>query len=137
MGEGVASHIERLPGMRRAVTIELDEFVVDALAGEGRSTAQAPIMVVQAIRCYLKDRDLSRAGWLYPSFLRDRSAARGVELELAVEDDLWRLLEDEAEAQGLSVRQMTEHAALYYMAEVDAGGITRRILDDLGDDDSR
>jgi hypothetical protein len=118
--------------MRRAVTIELDRFVVDALAGEeGRGRAQTPLVLVQAIRCYLNDRYLERTGWLYPAFLREKRTVRGVELELSIDEALLRALEDEAGAQDVTMRQMAEHAALYYAAERDAGRITRRILDDF------
>jgi hypothetical protein len=39
--------------------------------------------------------------------------------------------EAEAGKQGVSAQQLLEHAAFYFAAELDAGRITRRILDDL------
>jgi hypothetical protein len=59
-----------------------------------------------------------------------------VELELAVSQGLWRAFEKEAERQGASVPQMAEHAVLYFAAQLDAGHITQRILDDLEDEDT-
>jgi hypothetical protein len=125
--------------MRRAVVLELGGFAFKALTGEAdQGSRQAPAALVQAIRCYLNDRGSRRPGWLFPAFLRDKeNGEERVELDLDIEEDLWRSLEDEAGTQGVTVRQMAEHATLYYAAEVDAGRITRRILDHLEGDESR
>jgi hypothetical protein len=50
---------------------------------------------------------------------------------LEVASDLWSDLEQEALRQGVTVEQMAEHAAFYFAAELDAGRVTQRILDDL------
>lgn len=123
--------------MRRAVPFELGGLAFEALVGEeGRGSGQVPATVVHAIRCYLNDRGSGRPGWAFPAFMRDRqSRGKGVKLELFIEEDLWRSLEDEAGTQGVTVRQMAEHATFYYAAEVDAGRITRRILDDFESDE--
>jgi hypothetical protein len=73
---------------------------------------------------------LARPGWKFPSFLRDRGPSEEVELELSVDDNLWDSLEEEARSQGVSVRQMLEHAVLYFAAELNAGRVTQRILVD-------
>jgi hypothetical protein len=54
-----------------------------------------------------------------------------VELELDIKDDLWHSFEAEAGRQDVSSQQLLEHAAFYFVAELDAGRITQRILDDL------
>ncbi len=124
------------PPMKRSVTVWLSEFAFEALAGdEGKGSAHVAARLARAIRCYLHDRDPGKAGWPYPAFLRDRPVGEGVELKLSINDDLWRSLEDEAGRQDVSTQQMVEHAALYFAAEVNAGRITERILDDLDDDD--
>lgn len=123
--------------MKRSVTTRLGEFAVEALAGHGgKGSRHVAVRLVQAIRCYLHDRDSGKAGWPYPVFLRDREVSEGAELELSVDTDLWRSLEAEAVRQGVSTQQMVEHAALYTAAEVNAGRITQRILDDLEAGDS-
>ncbi len=48
-----------------------------------------------------------------------------------MDSELWREFEEEAERQGVSVEQLAEHAAFYFAAELDAGRVTQRILDDL------
>ncbi|HEX6781202.1 MAG TPA: hypothetical protein VF125_04140 [Solirubrobacterales bacterium] len=52
-------------------------------------------------------------------------------VELDVADDLWLEFGEEAAGQGVTVDQLAEHAAFYFAAEVDAGRVTDRILDDL------
>lgn len=120
--------------VKRPVTIELSQFAFEALAGEDRSGA--PTRMKAAVRCYLGDRGAGRPAWTYPAALREKVAQDGVVLELSIDDDLWCSFEEEADRQGVSVQKMSEHAALYFAAEVDAGRITQRILDDLESDSS-
>jgi hypothetical protein len=112
------------------VSVEVGEFAVEALAGEaGRGAGHVPARVSRAIRIYLADRDSGRPGWRYPGFLSHPDAPVRARLELDVDDELWAEFEAEAGRQGVSVEQLTEHAALYLAAEVNAGRITERILD--------
>lgn len=121
--------------MMRSVTVRLGGFACAALAEEeGVDPAQIPSAAVQAIRCYLNDKGTGGPGWLYPGFMRGGDNGDDVELQLSIDGDLWRSLEDEAERQGVSAQKMVEHAVLYFAAETDAGRITRRILDDFGED---
>lgn len=123
-----------MAGRERIVTVRLSEFAREALSGEdGQSGGPVPRQVVRAIRCYLNDKGSAGPGWSYPRFLRERTPAGEVELDLKIEDALWRSLEEEAQSQGVTVRQMLEHAVLYFAAEVNAGRLTERILDDLDD----
>lgn len=116
------------------VTVELGEFAVEALAGERDVGAiHVPTRMVRAVRIYLGDRDTGRPGWRYPAFMRGQDVARRTTLELDVAPELWGEFEAEAEGQGVTVEQLAEHAALYLAAEVNAGRITERILDDLGE----
>jgi hypothetical protein len=119
---------------KQSVSVRIGGFACEALAGEeGSSTKRVSLYALQAIRCYLNDRDLARPGWLYPAVLRgDWDAGKKVELELSIDRDLWGSLEDEAKKQDVSAQQLVEHAAFYFAAEVNAGRATRRILDELG-----
>jgi hypothetical protein len=117
--------------MKRLVTVRMGEFACSAIAGEGSGADHTPTRVVGAIRCYLNDRESSGPGWSYPGFLRDTEPGKEVELRLSVEDELWRALDEEAQKQGVSVQKMVAHAVLYVAAEVNAGRVTRRILDEL------
>lgn len=121
----------------KRVTLRLSEFPLEALASEAhrltdeaRSSAQVRAALVQAIRLYLHDTKLGGARWARPPFAKKREK-EGVELDLVVDEGLLSALEEQAGRQGLSVSQVAEQAALYYAAELDAGRVTQRILDDL------
>lgn len=120
-----------IEAMKRSVTISLSDFALKSLIGRGGTDSErVRAKLEQAIRLYLGDRDAGHAGWAYPSFLHD--GERGdVELELEADEGLLLALEEQAGMQGASVSQLAAHAALYYAAELDAGNLTQRILDEL------
>ncbi len=118
--------------MTRLVTVQLSEFACSVVSGDGKARGeQVPARVVAAIRCYLNDKGSGGARWPYPDFLPEQERREEVALRLAIDDELWRWLEEEAERQGVSPQKMVTHAVLYVAAEVDAGRVTRRILEDL------
>lgn len=118
--------------MTRSVTVHLSEFACSVVVGEGAgSRERLAEKVVDAIRCYLGDRDTYGPGWAYPRFLREEEYPEEVALQLEIDSELWELLEEEAERQGVSPQKMVTHASLYVAGEVDAGRTTRRILDGL------
>jgi hypothetical protein len=112
--------------------VRLGEFAAEALAHQlGNGSGLAPGDVERVIRFYLREKPVGASGWPYPRFLRDRASSEEVELELGVEDSLWNGLEAEAHEQGVAVERLLEHALLYYAAEIDAGRIAGRILEDF------
>lgn len=115
---------------KRHVNLSLSAFAFEALTRE-REDAAAPARMEGALRCYLGDRSVDRPAWPYPGFLRGSEPQRDVEVELEVAEDLWRDFTEEASRQDVSVEQLAEHAAFYFAAELDAGRVTQRILDDL------
>ena len=118
----------------RHVTLRLGEFTMYALAGEkGPASGQVRSNAARALRYYLGQRDAGGADWPCPTFLPGGANGGGVEVDLTVDDDLWRSFEQEAERQGVHVRQLAEHAALYFAANRDAGRLTQPVLDDLED----
>jgi hypothetical protein len=126
--------------VKREVNVRLGSFAREALVREqsggpdagGKAVSAA---AVRAIRCYLEDKGTGGQGWRYPGFRRGDLEKDGkVGLRLSIDDGLWRALEAEAESQGVSSQQMIEHAALYFAAEVDAGRVTQRIIDDFDGD---
>jgi hypothetical protein len=121
--------------MNQNVTVHIGEFSAVALAGDrGLAFERLPSRLLRALRLYLLDRDLARPGWAYPAALPERNGDQ-IELELAVDEDLWRRFEREARRQGVTTSTLASHAALYYASEVDAGRITQRILDQLEGED--
>jgi hypothetical protein len=117
---------------KRQVTVGISCLASEALleAATG-APAKAPATMRVAVRCYLGDRDADRPAWPYPSFLRGSEPQADVPLEFDVDADLWREFEAEASKQGVSVDQLAEHAAFYFVAEANAGNLTQRILNDL------
>lgn len=115
---------------KRRLTIAVSVLAFEALMA-GESNADVSLRVENALSCYLGDRGGERPAWAYPAFLRGSETRRDVELELSVREDLWRDFEEEATRQGVTVEQLAEHAAFYFGAEVDAGRVTQRILEDL------
>lgn len=118
--------------VRASLAIGLSRPAFDALGGGGlTATDRAAKRVEAAIRCYLSDKGRNRAAWPYPSFLGPGEVREDVQLEFTVDSELWEAFQAEARDQGVSIEQLTEHAAFYLAAEIDAGRITQRILDDL------
>ena len=112
--------------------MRLSRLAFEALAGEAsNASTRAPGRTESAIRVYLSDKGTERPAWPYPGFLRPSQVREDIGLELDVDSDLWLQFEAEAEKQGVSSRQLLEHAAFYFAAELNAGRITQRILDDL------
>lgn len=117
-------------GRNRHVSVTLSELALDALTGEQDRVTMASRLEV-AVRCYLEDRGTDSAAWPFPGFLRGSEIQGDAMVELDVADDLWLQFGEEAAGQGVSIDQLAEHAAFYFAAELDAGRVTKRILDDL------
>jgi hypothetical protein len=120
------------------VKVKLGAFAGGMLAwkhqrdtGSGNGVQPSSADVVRVIRFYLSERGGEAAGWAYPDLLRQGRPEEEVEVELEIDESLWGQMEREAERQGVTVTQLLEHAALYYAAELDAGRLTERILDEL------
>jgi hypothetical protein len=126
-------HIGQAQPMNRSVSIRLGQFAREALAGEEGSGEPIASRVEAAVRCYLNDKGSDLPGWPYPHFLPVEEPKEGTELQLSVDEVLWRSLVEEAESQGVSAQQLVEHAVLYFAAEVNAGRATRRIILNDGD----
>ncbi len=123
-----------MPAMKRSVRVSVGGLAKRALGGEdGSGVDHVAERAERAIRAYLGDKEAERAGWKVPPFAR-REPAEPVELRLSLDEDLWVAVEAEATAQGVAVEGLVGHAILYYAAEVDAGRITQRILEDLDDE---
>jgi hypothetical protein len=121
--------LARDDGEKRQVAVVLSHLAFEGLTGGGDEPAAAALE--GALRCYLGDRDSQRPAWPYPDFLRGSETEGEFAIELELDAGLWREFEQEAELQGVSVQQLAEHAAFYFAAELDAGRVTQRILDDL------
>lgn len=117
------------------VSLGLSELAFEALVGE-ESDRPASTTMESALRCYLGDRGTDRPAWPYPGFLRGSEPQRDVELEFEVSADLWHDFSEEASRQEVTTEQLAEHAAFYFAAELDAGRVTQRILDEFATGES-
>lgn len=113
----------------RYVVVAISALAIEALTNDG-GEAMAPQGMESALRCYVADRDSGRPAWPYPGFLRGSETQGDVRVELEVSSDLWAGFEEEAARQDVTVDQLAEHAAFYFAAELEAGRITQRILED-------
>jgi hypothetical protein len=116
---------------RRRVTIALSDLAFEALTESAGGVATPAVRMTSALRCYLRDSETERPAWPYPGFLRGSETQKDVQMVLEVDEGLWRGFAEEADRQGVSIEQLTEHAAFYFAAEVNAGRLTQRILDDF------
>ncbi|HEY4779170.1 MAG TPA: hypothetical protein VIH47_06230 [Solirubrobacterales bacterium] len=115
----------------------MSRLAFEALAGEKRDgELRVPGTTGNAIRLYLSDKGAGRPAWPYPGFLRQSQTREDVSLDLEIDPDVWLQFEAEAEKQSVSAQQLLEHAAFYFAAELNAGRITQRILDDLDADEA-
>jgi len=113
--------------MKITIRVRLSELTLKVLGGEGEDISAG---LERAIRVYLGDSGTSNPGWPYPTAL-GVVKVREVELEPRLDEGVWTALEEEAAAQEVSASQLAGHAVLYYAAELDAGRVTQRILDDI------
>jgi hypothetical protein len=98
-------------------------------AGSVDDTQPSPDEILKVIRFYLKEKGTGGPGWSYPNLLRQGSPEEEIDIDIEIEDALWREMRAEASRQRVTITQLLEHAALYYAAELDAGRLTERILD--------
>ncbi len=85
------------------------------------------------MRVYLHDKGIGRPGWRFPEFAREQHHQEMMEVALSLDEELWSAFQSEAAAQGVSSEQLAEHAALYFVAELDSGRLTKRILEECGE----
>jgi len=88
------------------VRIRLGAFAGGMLAwkhqrdtGSGHNAEPSSDDVVKVIRFYLKEKGSGGASWSYPDLLREGSPEEEVEVELDIEDSLWREMRAEAASE--------------------------------------
>jgi hypothetical protein len=119
--------------MKQVVTVELGEFALNALAEGGGGDDHASRLLF-ALRYYLRDAGSGRLEWPYPEQLREGPVGETVELSLEVDEGLWGSFAREAARQDISTDRLATHAAIYFAADRDAGRVTQRIVDSLGEE---
>ena len=117
--------------MQRLLTLSLEEFGASTLEAEAkRYSVSTAGLAGHAVRYYLSDRDSGRMALRVPRLSPDPARKPALELRLDLDPDSWRELEEEAERQQVSVERLLEHAIVYFLADLDAGRVARRMLDE-------
>jgi hypothetical protein len=120
----------RFRRLQRLLVLSLEEFGASTLEAEAERYSVSPAELARhAVRYYLSDRDSGRMALKVPRLSRDTSGKPALELELDLDPDTWRELEKEAERQEVSVERLLTHAMIYFLADLDAGRVERRMLE--------
>jgi hypothetical protein len=109
--------------MERDVSIPLDGFARQTLWITARRHRLSPASVVAGAAAYfLADRDRGRPARLLPTFAFSESAPdEACVLSIGLDAQTWDDLESEASFQGVDVGLLLGHAALYLIADLNAG----------------
>jgi hypothetical protein len=121
------------------IALRFDDFGWDALS-EHADEEGWELGELVAIACAYYARSLDANGRIELAAPDWKPPERGEVREIAVEvdDAQWGALHRESDRQGVAIEALVAHASLLYLADVDAGRATERLLgDDLpADDDS-
>lgn len=114
--------------MKDEINISFDEFGWQAL--EERAAKERiglEDLVALALRHYESELEGGRAATDVPRF---RRAARGESrtLGLEIDEGVKRRLQQEADRRGVALERVYEHAALLFLADLDAGRVAERIV---------
>jgi hypothetical protein len=127
----------RLGGRRveRRLTLRFDEFGWQSLESEARRQHETLNGLLSHAAAYFSaERATSRVAMRTPGFKRGgREILQEIRLELA--RDHWEALESEAGRQGIPLERLIEHAALFYLGDLDSGRFAEHLIDRARDDD--
>lgn len=115
----------------KALRLPLGETARAGLRAAGGDEADLSSAVRAAIHYYLADKPSGRAGWAVPGSLPEPAASTPVEVTVAMPAATWEELSREAREQGVTRERVVHHATLYFVADLDAGRVAGRIVDDL------
>ena len=111
------------------ISITFDEFGWSALE-EQASAERLELDGLVAMACSYYESELAagRAATVVPRFGQPAVERETRTLVLELGAECLRRLEQEAERQGLAIERLCEHAALLYLADLDAGRLAERIV---------
>jgi hypothetical protein len=121
----------RFQRLQRLLLLSLEEFGASTLEAEAERYSVTPAELGRhAVRYYLADRGSGRMALRVPRLSGGAAREPALELKLDLDSDSWNELEGEAERQGVSLERLLEHAVVYFLADLDAGRVERRMLED-------
>jgi hypothetical protein len=133
----VCALLEEYAGMKRRLTLTLDEFGRSTLEAEARRYSIEPQEFVQRAAEYFLAESEDRTAHRVPRFAREESGGVKLPLELELKREVWDELDAEAARQGVSQERLLGFAALYLVADLDSGRVAERVLEDEPLDSSR
>lgn len=95
-----------------------------------------PVLLGHAATYYLAERDANRLAWKVPPFARSRPGGREdgqLEVALELDEDVWKLLDAESRRQHVALARLLEHAALFFLSDLDSTSRGARALEYLED----
>lgn len=117
--------------MTRTATLHLDGFAQTSLdrlvRGIGPRSPDGAVRT--AVTYYLADKGAERQSWRVRQFARDPGSSGGV--SVAFDNETWIALEAEAEEQGVTPEALALHALAYFLADLDNGRLSERLVRDL------
>jgi len=104
----------------RSTTLRMDTFGRQGVEQYAETSGTSPSEVVRAAALYyLADRETDKLAWRVPRFVRDAAAEEaGEPMQIDLDDSTWAAIEQEALRQGVSPALLTQHAVLYFLAEL-------------------
>jgi hypothetical protein len=117
--------------MHREVPLRLDQFGRTALEEQARRhRGSVDELVRTAVIYYLSDLESERAAARVPGLGRARRGEPSpLRVELSLEEAQWLALEAEARRQFVSLAQLIQHAAFYYLADLEAGRVAAQVFE--------
>jgi hypothetical protein len=116
--------------VQRLLLLSLEEFGASALAEQAERYSVTPAQLGRhAVRYYLSERASGRMALRVPRFTEDPDREPSLELKLDLDPDTWQELDKEAERQEVSIERLLAHAVMYFLADLDAGRVERRMLE--------
>jgi predicted DNA-binding ribbon-helix-helix protein len=114
----------RAPRERR-ITLTFDPFGWETLEAAAQAAdVSVDELVSRAAAYFESDLGAERVGIDLPREHRDRLGRTAHSLRLRLDRAAWDALEGEAQRQGVELERLLEHAALYYVTDLDAGRVT-------------
>jgi hypothetical protein len=111
------------------IPVTFEEFGWRAL--EERASAERlglERLVALACNYYVSELAAEREATVVPRFRRPAADGETRTLELELDDPCLPRLEQEAERRGVALERVCEHAALLFLADLDAGRVAERII---------
>jgi hypothetical protein len=119
-------------GVRRTFTLKLSRFSRDELAEQADRDGMPLARVLSLAALYFAS-DLMRARLAarLPRFKEGLTEEDGEALQVTLEldDEVWGAVDDYALRENVPVERVLEHAAVYYLADLHSGRMTRRLAD--------